>query len=303
MNTNTENIECLEKLISQLNMTDIVYGSDDEFIIVFRFLSHTTTNEDRPVFNKNTATYIANALHVFAIYNKFTGEHCIEFGKYCCGSNIVSNKSTEIVYYKTIERAYYQNIDDYATTGTIKKWFLNGCLDYEGYMNDGLRTGEWIYYYNLGTQKAVGQFVNDKEDGEWNFKNNLGEVVIHGRYNLGIKTGEWIEHCGERDIYNTYIDNVIHTVTIRMNGKKTKMCIFGDISTTVIYDVEENINKKTVTDHKKHFTTETEWYSSGNIKSEVSFRDRQRSGVWKFYKDNENHEIDKEFDYESKNYE
>lgn len=46
-----------------------------------------------------------------------------------------------------------------------KVYFPNGQLDYVGHFENGVESGEWIYYYENGTRKFLETWSNGVEDG------------------------------------------------------------------------------------------------------------------------------------------
>lgn len=298
MTEDDENIIRLKCAIAHLDLTNVVYGLSDDNIIVYSFAPHTISDDDKTVFDKDMATYSADTLNVLTVFNRFTGVQNEEF----INQPVESTKSTttQITYYKTLERTYYQELETYNTTGKANGWFSDGRLEHEGFIDCGLRTGKWIFYFSSGIQRMVGSYVNDEAHGEWIFKNEEGKIIEQGSYNQGKKDGQWIEYLDDVIITNTYENDRLCDSTMFKAGKKTKTQIFNDDETTIIYDADERIVKKTLINKKQRTIIEFEWYPSGRMKSEISFKDRQRSNIWTYFKDNDTNDIEKQFDYSVK---
>lgn len=50
------------------------------------------------------------------------------------------------------------------------------------------------YFYKDGTVKAVGEFQNDRMEGEWKFYRQTGQLWQVGNFKAGKKNGSWVRY-------------------------------------------------------------------------------------------------------------
>jgi len=55
----------------------------------------------------------------------------------------------------------------------------------EGAFKDGLRTGEWVYYYSNGQVQTAGTFIDGVKDGRWPVYKENGEVDYFEVFRFG----------------------------------------------------------------------------------------------------------------------
>ena len=115
-----------EKYAEYVNNTIYVYKKcKDDLIVILEKLSYSRTNEERAVFNPNYAKYRADELKVVYIFNiNDLSKHNISISMYDLNFTYIIGKivyasydtqsfvcSTGIHYFKTIDAAYYYNLD------------------------------------------------------------------------------------------------------------------------------------------------------------------------------------------------
>ncbi len=61
----------------------------------------------------------------------------------------------------------------------------NGILEFEGSFKDGLRTGNWVYYYPNGQKQTEGVFVDGAKDGQWPIWKENGVLDYYEIYKYG----------------------------------------------------------------------------------------------------------------------
>ena len=112
----------------------------------------------------------------------------------------------------------------------------------KGKTENGIKVGEWKYYYFGGELEYVGKYINGKETGEWKCFYENGQLEYFGRYKDGRKTGEWI--------YYDEIGGLLAIVQFK-NGDMFEMKNYDSrgklISNTYadnIYEVYDPITKK-----------------------------------------------------------
>lgn len=149
---------------------EYVYGSVNNWMIVYKKVFFTKTNEDRPnIFNKEYATYLANKLRVIAIIDKFVHflvveeisfNHFNEILKLKV-ENVIKPTKSKLVFYKSYIVAHFQNIPlegrTITYTGPYKSYYDNGRLSSEGNYIDSEKSGRWQYYYNIANTEKPDQ--------------------------------------------------------------------------------------------------------------------------------------------------
>lgn len=80
--------------------------------------------------------------------------------------------------------------------------YLNGKIEFEGKIENGLREGPWLYYYPSGQKKAEGTFKEGLKDGNWiSYKENgvqdVLEVYKYGK--LLTNQGTVVEPLAKKD--------------------------------------------------------------------------------------------------------
>lgn len=64
-------------------------------------------------------------------------------------------------------------------------YYPNGKLDYVGNFKDGIEHGQWTYYYETGTKKAVEVWNKGKEVGIFYEFNPDGSLLLETHYKNG----------------------------------------------------------------------------------------------------------------------
>lgn len=132
-----------------------VYGSCDNWIVVFEKLNDTVTNESREnVLDTNFAEYCALKLNVVLIVSKFFPDEVINKTMHVEFCQIVNYELNEITYqkvgyrlhyFKTVEPAYYEDMVCSDYTGYYSSWHDNGLLSEKGEYVKGEKHGIWTY--------------------------------------------------------------------------------------------------------------------------------------------------------------
>lgn len=75
--------------------------------------------------------------------------------------------------------------------GLHEEFFTNGKVAVSGHYADGVKSGEWTYYYKSGGVKARGLFVADQMHAEWKWLHEDGTLMQTGPFDHGVRTGTW----------------------------------------------------------------------------------------------------------------
>jgi antitoxin component YwqK of YwqJK toxin-antitoxin module len=63
--------------------------------------------------------------------------------------------------------------------------YANGKVEFEGKIENGLRTGLWVYYYPTGQKKSEGKFLDGLKDGTWTTWKDNGQQDVVEAYKVG----------------------------------------------------------------------------------------------------------------------
>lgn len=136
--------------------------------------------------------------------------------------------------------------------GPVQIYYPNGQVSSEGFVKDGKPNGYWKTYYVTGIIKSEGKRTNFLLDSTWNFYNQSGELVEVINYQLGKRSGYTIKYS---------------------------------------YDNPELPGQKTLISRELYINDKREgysyyYYTTGELKEEVSFSNGKREGYSKeFNKD------------------
>ena len=71
-------------------------------------------------------------------------------------------------------------------------WYPNGNIEREGYRNNGIKSGYWMYFYDACGKKSQGNYFNDFKYGLWTFWNRNGNKQSQGYFKKDIKNSFWV---------------------------------------------------------------------------------------------------------------
>ena len=147
---------------------------------------------------------------------------------------------------------------------SIKVYYPNGDLNYEGTLYNGQMNGRWTYYYqsdiiNYGqTVSSTGDYKNGKKEGSWTYKRRNGSIEIWGNYSNGKKNGKWTYFQSEIRHFGTEEHSVpvleVNYKDDMLNGSFKRYNYFNNTL----------INDWFYKDHKRHGLF-TYYYNNGNL--------------------------------------
>ena len=83
----------------------------------------------------------------------------------------------------------------------------NGKTASRGYMlNDHIKVGDWIYFYDDGSKEKVGRYFEDQMHGAWTSWHKNGQKAAEGTYKAGEEEGFWTywHENGQKAAEGTY---------------------------------------------------------------------------------------------------
>lgn len=79
----------------------------------------------------------------------------------------------------------------YAQKNYVKKFDDFGNIKAEGWMDEGIKTDYWIYYFSNGNILKKGDYKNGKMNGYWYFYAKNNDVLKEGFYRNNKPTDWW----------------------------------------------------------------------------------------------------------------
>ncbi len=174
----------------------------------------------------------------------------------------------------------------------------NGRLKSKGtFDTEGLRQGEWRYYYENGIQKEISFYKNDKVTGKTSIWFDNGILYRTLTYEADEKNGEettWF--------YNGKLNSVIHYKADKKEGVAKYYNVKGYLKTVANYtnDLQEgeeiayheNGTKESIAKYTNDLPTAeyNEYFDNGKLKINGVFAEGKKTGVWKRYHVNDKQE-------------
>jgi antitoxin component YwqK of YwqJK toxin-antitoxin module len=95
-----------------------------------------------------------------------------------------------------------------------KKYYDNGILKSEGWIDANQKTKYWFYYHPNGNLKAEGHYIQNKKSKYWYYYDDQGNIKEQGRYFENLKSGWWKEYKPDTLIKVEYEEGVRHGLVI-----------------------------------------------------------------------------------------
>ena len=188
-------------------------------------------------------------------------------------------------------------------------YYPNGAVSSEGMIRDGKPDGYWISYYLTGIKKSEGKRTNSLLDSVWVFFDQVGDTTEKINYSLNKKNGYYYKYkkdvlngvyiysselfAGDKKEGTAYLyfpDGKIQQTLIynggRRDGLSKEYDKEGNIITIYEYRNDILINREQINRTDSKGLKQGDWkefYSSGNVKSEATYRDNLMHGYYKEY--------------------
>ncbi len=185
--------------------------------------------------------------------------------------------------------------------GEWRWWHPNGNLEKTGSYSLGEPSGHWNYYYDNGQIRLSGDYQNGIEEGRWEGHYKDGDKRFSGEYVKGRKQGQWntwYDVLGELQTQGDYQNDqkLGPWRSFYPNGHLKEEGQYAYLSepperATPLGKIQaqfRNIVKKTM--HTLTSAPDGLWkqyYESGHLKSEGSYRQGKRDGLWRFWHDDQ----------------
>lgn len=180
-----------------------------------------------------------------------------------------------------------------------------GHISSEGTLINGKPDGYWKTFYETGILKTEGNRKNFLLDSVWKFYTDKGIITTEINYKAGKKNGprKSFDEKGKLVVIENFVNDTkqglsaeyydngkIKATTIFENGKEQGWAYEFDIDSTIIsrfyyksgfLSIRETINRR-----DKAGLRQGDWktfYPSGRIKTEVTYRDDKKNGMYHEY--------------------
>jgi uncharacterized protein len=203
----------------------------------------------------------------------------------------------------------YSQVADNIPDGYQVFKYPNGTVSSEGNIKNGKPDGFWKSYYVTGIKKSEGKRTNYMLDSIWVFFDQTGDTLEKINYLYGKKNGYYFKYkkdpseglyiwskelfAGDKKEGTAYIyfpDHSIQQTVIWNSGKKSGLSKEFDHEGTIITLLEYNndflITREKINRKDNNGLKQGDWkdfYPTGNIKSEKTFRDDLLHGYYKEY--------------------
>lgn len=75
--------------------------------------------------------------------------------------------------------------------GDFRFYYENGNLEVQGQMDHNKNIGKWQYYYMSGELESEGNFVDNNPEGKWTWYFPSGKIMEEGNFTNGKRVGFW----------------------------------------------------------------------------------------------------------------
>ncbi len=86
------------------------------------------------------------------------------------------------------------NVVDGWKQGEYTLFTLDGNFAVKGFMNKNKNDGNWKYYYENGQLESTGDFDNDEPTGNWTWFHTNGLIKCEGTFLNGKPNGRWLRY-------------------------------------------------------------------------------------------------------------
>lgn len=187
--------------------------------------------------------------------------------------------------------------------------YPNGSISSEGYIKDGKPDGYWKSYYVTGVLKSEGKRRNHLLDSVWVFYSQTGDTLEKIDYLYGKKSGYYLKYKNDRSYglyvwsselyaadkrqgtaYQYYPDGSVKQTIPYIDGKKQGLSKEydeeGNLITLYEYNNDFMISRERINRRDSDGVKQGSWkefYDSGNMKKEMTYRDGLLHGYYKEY--------------------
>jgi antitoxin component YwqK of YwqJK toxin-antitoxin module len=151
--------------------------------------------------------HIVSVLLVFLLFSCSLKK--IDKSGYSIKNNIVysndSNKPfTGLIKSKAEGKNFEYYVKDGLKNGEFKITFENGNLIMKGNIINDKNEGKWVYYYSSGELESEGNFKNNKADSIWTWYYPSGKIKEKGNFVNGLREGNAKMYD---ELGNVYMEN------------------------------------------------------------------------------------------------
>jgi antitoxin component YwqK of YwqJK toxin-antitoxin module len=157
---------------------------------------------------------------------------------------------------------------------SVREYNYEGTLTGSSFYKDGLRSGVWVTYYFDSKIKSKTSYALNRKNGLYESFHSNGQLSTKGNYEDGKYIGDWI----------SYYDNGTVSLRFSVKGKgENKSYPFESFYP----DGKPKRKGIAINEHLSYFDKVLyEYYSNGQLESEVSYNRIRREGPYKYCYEN-----------------
>jgi antitoxin component YwqK of YwqJK toxin-antitoxin module/Tfp pilus assembly protein PilF len=202
-------------------------------------------------------------------------------------------------YYNNGQKKLENNYKDGEEDGYVKGYFYNGKLSYEGWVMEGQKQQNLIYYNNFGDITQNTYYLDNEQDGytEYFYPGNVKDYEY--KYHNG-----WLEEITQYDstgkvMGTTALKNGSGTLLYKhYNGKTAATCRYENYMLTGEYKIfffDGSTSAQFYYLKDERDSSYKDYFYGGVLKSEGKYKNGNKTGLWKYYYDNG--KLKEEFNY------
>ncbi|MCF8299393.1 MAG: TonB family protein [Saprospiraceae bacterium] len=191
---------------------------------------------------------------------------------------------------KTIKEEYYIRKDEPNIKEGEYIQFINKVKTQVGNYSNNKKDGEWKYYHKSGELKSTGNYLDDIKVGEWKYYDYYGNLDYSGNYTNNNKNGKWEyrNNTGKLNFCGYYKENIKDGKWTYYNKNKISSELYysqGLIDSVFGYSEDDQLVYEL-----RYFNDKTglckSYYDNGKIKEIIELKNREMDGICKTYFDN-----------------
>jgi len=173
---------------------------------------------------------------------------------------------------------YYLTNSDKPFSGEVVA-YANGRVEFEGDLKDGLREGEWTYYYPSGQKKMEGEYVYGLKEGTWTYWKENGQQDVVEIYKMGKRLG----NDGNPEPGTANTDSVNQKPTEEPAAKVVEQKKVEPKTTKPVEWERLKGGPVKYLDGVPYTGRVIKHYANGHLELEGEFHEGRRTGKWIFY--------------------
>ncbi|MCE1198028.1 MAG: hypothetical protein LWW85_03575 [Marinilabiliales bacterium] len=205
------------------------------------------------------------------------------------------DKDWKVISDRSIASFYRKASKNHDKTWTVNDYFISGKLQMSGQFKSKKfddKFGRFVYYFENGQKKSAGEFVKNKEEGEWKSWHENGQLLGQGMMTKGHENGEWNfwYDTGEKSSNGQYVNGLKEGdwSVYYKNGKLKEVSRFtkGHMETCNGYSEIGQKDFTGVAKPKTDLEVWSYWNTDGKMFYQGCYKGKYKVGRWVRYTEN-----------------